>query len=537
MTRYRRPATMSAAMMSTGTAASGSAPAGRAPAGPALTALRGVAVWAVSFIRAVVIAYIAVQVVIWHSFYSADAWRLAGPVAAVAWEAAVVAYLRRRWLPWQLAGLDSGAHVLLALGAGWCVPAAMRGDTANWLYIVMAGQLFVPAWLAPTAVAAPLVLASGVSYWAGAAAAPAATTGGGSPAGAGIRLVVIAVAAWSARRMLERSAAGTDVTLAQADRDAREQRVVLSRSTERREHERLLHDTVLNTLTALARPGRGCPGRSSPGRGDRDEVVGRCRRDIALMEYALSDPAGPAQAAGRPYGGLLIGIEAAAIEMRARGLDVHVQVAGAVEKARVPARVDASSPLAELAPQRGVEGGSPRGQIGHDPAVPPEALVVPAPVAVAMSYAVREALANVVSHAGTSEAWVEVSLGPADGETGPGPGGDTGPDGEDAALPSLQVTVRDAGAGFDPAHVDALRLGLRRSIIERITERGGRASIWSAPGQGTVVSLRWTASAQARRPALPVAELAPRRGVEGEPTPRGPGLTRAGPADGLRVPW
>src|SRR5258707_6533315 len=151
MTRYRRPATMSAAMMSTGTAASGSAPAGRAPAGPALTALRGVAVWAVSFIRAVVIAYIAVQVVIWHSFYSADAWRLAGPVAAVAWEAAVVAYLRRRWLPWQLAGLDSGAHVLLALGAGWCVPAAMRGDTANWLYIVMAGQALLSAQIPPSA--------------------------------------------------------------------------------------------------------------------------------------------------------------------------------------------------------------------------------------------------------------------------------------------------------------------------------------------------------------------------------------------------
>src|SRR5260370_22091769 len=157
MARDRGPATMSGAMMSTGTAASGSAPAGRAPAGPALTALRGVAVWAVSFIRAVVIAYIAVQLVIWHSFYSADAWRLAGPVAAVAWEAAVVAYLRRRWLPWQLAGLDSGAHVLLALGAGWCVPAAMRGDTANWLYIVMAGPVFGPAWLAPSAAGPPRV--------------------------------------------------------------------------------------------------------------------------------------------------------------------------------------------------------------------------------------------------------------------------------------------------------------------------------------------------------------------------------------------
>src|SRR5258708_5231996 len=97
MTRYRRPATMSAAMMSTGTAASGSAPAGRAPAGPALTALRGGAVWAVSFIRAVVIPYIAVQVVIWHSFYSADAWRLAGPVAALAREAAGGADRGRRY--------------------------------------------------------------------------------------------------------------------------------------------------------------------------------------------------------------------------------------------------------------------------------------------------------------------------------------------------------------------------------------------------------------------------------------------------------
>jgi signal transduction histidine kinase len=72
--------------------------------------------------------------------------------------------------------------------------------------------------------------------------------------------------------------------------------------------------------------------------------------------------------------------------------------------------------------------------------------------------------------------------------------------------------VRDAGAGFDPARVDPVRLGLRRSIVERIAEWGGRASIRSAPGEGTVVSLRWTASAQARRPAV-----------------------AAGPADGLRA--
>jgi signal transduction histidine kinase len=473
------------------TAAGVPAPADGAPAGPALMALRGVAAWAVSFIRCVVIAYVAVQVIIWHAFYVADAWRLAGPAAAVAWDAAVVAYLRRRWPPWQRAGLDAAAGVLLALGAQWCVPQAMRGDTANWLYIVLVGQLLVPAWLAPTAVAAALALALGAAYWAGAALTSAVPAGGSSPAGAGILLLVIGLAAWFARRGLERSAVGADVTLAQADRDARAQHVVLARGRERREHERLLHDTVLNTLTALARPGLS-------DRGDWDEVVGRCRRDVELMEYALSDPGGPARAAGRPYGGLLTGIAAAAIEMRARGLDVHVNVVGEPEGFTGHLACErADVPLAD----RPAAGGPPELE---------EAPVVPVPVAVAMSYAVREALANVVSHAGTGEAWVEVSLAPAEDETGqagppraaaPGAHGEAAAGGQAArgeagARPSLEVTVRDAGAGFDPARVDPVRLGLRRSIVERIAEWGGRASVRSAPGEGTVVSLRWTASAQ-----------------------------------------
>ena len=98
----------------------------------------------------------------------------------------------------------------------------------------------------------------------------------------------------------------------------------------------------------------------------------------------------------------------------------------------------------------------------------------PAPVAAAVSNAVREALSNVAAHAGTGEAWVEVSL--------PAPG-------------RLRVTVRDRGAGFDPADVDRTRLGLRRSIAERMADCGGQASIWSAPGQGTVACLSWPASA------------------------------------------
>jgi signal transduction histidine kinase len=404
----------------------GAAPA-REPPGPAITALRAVASSTACIIRCLAIAYIALQVIIWHSFYSADPWRLAGPFAAMAWAAVVVAYLRGRWgRVWWRDGLDSAASVVLALGAGWCVPPAVRGDTTNWLYIALVGQLFVPAWLAPAASAAPLALISAGAYLAGAAVAPAVRPGGSSAAVSAALLVAIAAAAWFARLMLERGALTADATLAAADRDAREQRVALSRTTERREHERLLHDTVLNTLTAIGRSGRAEAG----------QLEGRCRRDVALLEYALSDAGDPAKVAGRPFGGLLIGIEAAAIEMRARGLEVHVAVAGQA----------------------------------REPAGP-----VPGPVAVAMAYAVREALVNVATHAGTGQAWVDVSL--------------AGP----SAAGGVRVTIRDAGGGFDPAAVDHARLGLRRSIAERVADLGGRASVQSAPGEGTVVNLYWPA--------------------------------------------
>ena len=87
---------------------------------------------------------------------------------AVAAGAAAAAYLRRRSPAWQLVGIDSGVYVVLALTAGWCVPAAMRGDAANWLFIAMQSQLVVAAWFAPGVVSAVLALVSGAAYWAGA---------------------------------------------------------------------------------------------------------------------------------------------------------------------------------------------------------------------------------------------------------------------------------------------------------------------------------------------------------------------------------
>ncbi len=473
-----------------------------------MTTVRSVAARTALTIRCIVIAYTAVQVAIWHSFYAASPWRLAGPVLAVAWAGVIVACLRRGWPGWRLAGLDTCVYLALALGGMSSVPAAMRGDTSNWLFIMMAGQLVVPAWFAPSRLVAPLAVASGAAYWAGSAAPAGGVAGGSSPAAAGLLLCTIVAVAWCAAWSLYRWARAADAALALADRESREQYVVLSRDIERREHERLLHDTVLNTLTALSRSAGGC----APG------VVGRCRHDVTLMEYVLSLPpdAGAAaaasaamgqavagqpselgQAARRRYGGMLAAIEAVASEMRDRGLTVHLDAAGPDPAGPDPAGADpaGADPAGTVRPGDAVEelpaGTNARSaarERGWDstaavtaakshPRSSTSVPAVPVPVAVAIAHAVREALANVASHAGTGEAWVEVSLtAPASG-----PGG-------------VLVTVRDQGAGFDPRRVDPTRLGLRRSIVERIADWGGRASVRSAPGEGTEVSLRWAGS-------------------------------------------
>jgi signal transduction histidine kinase/phage shock protein PspC (stress-responsive transcriptional regulator) len=53
----------------------------------------------------------------------------------------------------------------------------------------------------------------------------------------------------------------------------------------------------------------------------------------------------------------------------------------------------------------------------------------------------------------------------------------------------VEVFVRDRGAGFDPDTVPEDRLGVRRSIMERMERHGGSATIRSAPGEGTEVRL------------------------------------------------
>jgi signal transduction histidine kinase len=76
----------------------------------------------------------------------------------------------------------------------------------------------------------------------------------------------------------------------------------------------------------------------------------------------------------------------------------------------------------------------------------------------------REALANVVKHAGASKAWVHV----------------------EARSGRVLVEVRDDGSGFDPAARHPGHFGLE-SMHSRAAELGGVLTISSAPRAGTVV--------------------------------------------------
>lgn len=99
---------------------------------------------------------------------------------------------------------------------------------------------------------------------------------------------------------------------------------------------------------------------------------------------------------------------------------------------------------------------------------------VPAAVVDALTRASAEALSNVASHAGTTRA--QLTALPHDA----------------AGRPGVTVAVVDQGKGFDQAQVPP-GYGIRHSIVDRMAEVGGQASVDSHPDQGTRVDLRWPA--------------------------------------------
>jgi signal transduction histidine kinase len=417
-----------------------------------MTVLGTIIARVVVIVRGIALAEVVVQVIIWRSFYLASPWLLWGPAAALAWGITSMAYLRRHRPSGRLVCVDTAVFAGLALCAAWCVPTAIRGEAGSWLFILVTTQAVAPVWFAPRALSAPLAIMPGIAFGAGTALAPATGLVTASPRRAALALLFVVVAThWLIRQMLCGRATRADAGLAAADREARDQYVILSENIERREQDRLMHDTILNTLTAIARSG-GTPA-----------AISQCRQDIGLLQSALSD-SDTTHGRGRAGPGPVGAIETVVGEMRARGLAVDLEITG---------------------------GAAARGTT--------EPGVVPGPALTAIAHAAREALANVAAHAGTGHAWVTVSMTPSSAS---------------GTIAQVQVTVRDEGAGFDPGSVGPARLGVRRSITERVEDWGGSAWVQSAPGAGTTVSLCWPADDSGAGPAgLQVAGAAGR----GEP--------------------
>jgi signal transduction histidine kinase len=65
----------------------------------------------------------------------------------------------------------------------------------------------------------------------------------------------------------------------------------------------------------------------------------------------------------------------------------------------------------------------------------------------------------------------------------------------------VSLVVRDRGKGFDPEAVPEDRKGLAESIHGRMNRRGGTATVTSAPGEGTKVTLKIPRTARSSTPS------------------------------------
>lgn len=85
----------------------------------------------------------------------------------------------------------------------------------------------------------------------------------------------------------------------------------------------------------------------------------------------------------------------------------------------------------------------------------------------AVAQAVRQCLVNVLRHSGQFSAQLTLS----------------------STVGDVSVMVLDAGRGFDESAPAADRLGLQHSIRDRIERIGGSVVVFSAPGEGTSISM------------------------------------------------
>jgi len=213
-------------------------------------------------------------------------------------------------------------------------------------------------------------------------------------------------------RLLRRMARQVDEATAAAVAATSREVAIQARFDERTEQYKMLHDTVLHTLSKIARG--GLDHRTA-------EVQALCDRDATYLRGLItgSDKDVPTSLAAE--------LAEVVRDRAALGLQIHSQFHG----------------LPPALPQRVVD---------------------------AFVNAIREALNNVSTHSGTSEAWL-TAIGYSEG--------------------GLRASVVDRGKGFDPATTPP-GVGLTRSIRHRIEEIRGEVTVDSSLGDGTVVELTWT---------------------------------------------
>lgn len=111
-------------------------------------------------------------------------------------------------------------------------------------------------------------------------------------------------------------------------------------------------------------------------------------------------------------------------------------------------------------------------------------------VAQAITEATLEAVRNSLRHAGGEDAPVTRTVTLTSDACG------------------ITIEVSDNGRGFDPAVAGRGRHGVSGSIIARMHDAGGRATVDSAPGEGTCVTLRWRPRLDSVNRRLPARDAA-----------------------------
>jgi signal transduction histidine kinase len=374
---------------------------------------RGLLVRALVLLRAVQLAPWPLALLLGVPRAYAHPWLAASSYAVQAgWSAAfmIIAW-RRRALPQWLAVIDVLVAAVCLVAAGRaCAPGFATGWSNSAVAPAMgAAAVAAVRWPRAGAIAGGVTLAG--AYLLGIGPALAAPNTMAATAGNVCSLAGFGVVGGVVTHLLMRGARDLDAEHAarvRAEAAAASERAEFG---ERMRQYALLHDTVLSTLSSIARGGLD---HAEP------EVRRRCAAEADFLRGLVS--ASPRE----PPTDLAVALAMVSRDQAIAGLRVRCRNRGL--------------------PQR-----------------------LPEQVTAAFTDAVREALNNVVKHAGVSEATVTAVASH---------GG------------AVTVIVADQGAGFDTAAV-AEGLGLGRSIRQRMANVGGTAEVDSEPGQGTIVELRW----------------------------------------------